>query len=104
MRINSYNPVEASYNKSILITGAAGFTGTFLTKRLLEKNCKVKVLAMDNLENLKHFRGKISLIRGNICNSPKNLLKDMDVDFHLAAITRVTGCIKYSHEAFVKVK
>lgn len=41
----AYNPLDV--NKTYLITGAAGFIGFYLSKRLLEKGCKV--IGIDNL-------------------------------------------------------
>ncbi|TYS59872.1 NAD-dependent epimerase/dehydratase family protein [Sutcliffiella horikoshii] len=53
----SYKPLDPS--KTYLITGAAGFVGFYLSKKLLEKGCRV--LGIDNLNdyydvNLKHAR------------------------------------------------
>lgn len=46
-------------NKVYLVTGAAGFIGSFLSKRLLEEGCTV--IGIDNINdyydvNLKHAR------------------------------------------------
>lgn len=46
-------------NKTYLITGAAGFIGSYLSKKLLDSGCKV--IGIDNINdyydvNLKHFR------------------------------------------------
>lgn len=53
----SYNELET--NKTYLVTGVAGFIGFFLSKRLLELDCKV--IGIDNINdyydvNLKHSR------------------------------------------------
>lgn len=50
---------EFDTNKTYLVTGAAGFIGSFLSKRLLEQDCKV--IGIDNINdyydvNLKHAR------------------------------------------------
>lgn len=57
---NNYN--ELNTDKKILVTGAAGFIGFHLSKRLLERGCKV--IGLDNLNdyydvNLKKARLKI---------------------------------------------
>jgi UDP-glucuronate 4-epimerase len=56
----SYKPIDKS--KTYLITGAAGFIGYFLSKRLLEQGCQV--IGVDNINdyydvNLKHSRLKL---------------------------------------------
>ena len=38
-------------NKVILITGVAGFIGSFLAKRLLEEDCCVNVIGIDNMSD-----------------------------------------------------
>lgn len=67
---------ELDINKTYLVTGAAGFIGSFLSKRLLEQGCEV--IGIDNindyyninlkyarLENLKPFE-KFTFIKGDI--------------------------------------
>jgi UDP-glucuronate 4-epimerase len=70
----SYKSLDIS--KTYLITGAAGFIGFFLSKRLLEQGCRV--IGIDNLNNyydvkLKHARleklepfEKFTFIKGDI--------------------------------------
>lgn len=73
---------ELDINKTYLITGAAGFIGSFLSKRLLEQGCKV--IGVDNindyydinlkyvrLENLKPYEN-FAFIKGDI--SDKDML------------------------------
>jgi UDP-glucuronate 4-epimerase len=70
----SYKSLDIS--KTCFITGAAGFIGYFLSKRLLEQGCRL--IGIDNLNNyydvnLKHARleelepfGKFTFIKGDI--------------------------------------
>ncbi|MFE4425935.1 GDP-mannose 4,6-dehydratase [Peribacillus butanolivorans] len=72
-------------NKTYLITGAAGFIGYFLSRKLLEQGCKVigvdnindyydVKLKYDRLEKLEHFE-KFSFIKGDI--SDKAMITDI---------------------------
>ena len=47
---------ELDINKTYLITGAAGFIGAFLSKRLLEQGCKV--IGIDNINDYYDIRLK----------------------------------------------
>ncbi|CAM3923807.1 SDR family NAD(P)-dependent oxidoreductase [Mesobacillus zeae] len=65
-------------NKTYLITGAAGFIGYFLSKKLLDQGCRV--IGIDNMNdyydvNLKHARleklkpfGRFTFIKGDIAD------------------------------------
>ncbi|MBQ7140953.1 MAG: GDP-mannose 4,6-dehydratase [Bacilli bacterium] len=67
-------------NKTILITGAAGFIGFYLTKRLLEEIENIRIVGIDNLNDyydvsLKEYRlnilkqyGNFNFIKGDISN------------------------------------
>lgn len=69
---------EPDHKKVYLITGVAGFIGFFLSKRLLEKGCRV--IGIDNMNNyydvnLKHARlaelkayKRFTFIKGDISN------------------------------------
>lgn len=75
--------------KSVLITGAAGFIGAFLTKRLCEDNPNIKVVGFDSVNNyydpqLKEYRlswlekyDNFSFVKGNLANKSEveNLFK-----------------------------
>lgn len=83
----SYN--ELDINKTYLVTGAAGFIGFFLSKRLLEQGCRV--IGFDNLndyydanlkyarlENLKPFK-KFTFIKGDL--SDKDMITKIFVEY-----------------------
>lgn len=84
-----------NYNK-ILITGGAGFIGSHLIPKLLNKGFKVRIL--DNLSsqihgvipnNLEWLNDDIEFIRGSVSSSRdwKKALQNIDVVIHLAAET-----------------
>ncbi|MGE8204716.1 GDP-mannose 4,6-dehydratase [Heyndrickxia sp. NPDC080065] len=74
----NYKPLDPS--KTYLITGAAGFIGYFLSKKLLEHGCRV--IGVDNINdyydvNLKHTRldqlkpyDRFTFIKGDISDMP----------------------------------
>ena len=82
--------------KKALVTGGAGFVGSNLVNKLIEK--KIETIVIDNLSSgkKKNLNKKAKFIKGNILN--KNLLtkisKNCDVIFHLAAMTNIQESIK----------
>ena len=68
-------------NKTILITGVAGFIGSNLAKRILEEKTNVKIVGIDNMNNyydvsLKEDRlaqlinyDNFTFVKGNIADS-----------------------------------
>ncbi len=75
----------------ILVTGGAGFVGSHLIEKLVEK--RKEVVAFDNSwrgsqKNLNNVKDKIEFIEGDIRDytSIKNAMKDSDVVFHLASL------------------
>jgi len=81
----------------ILVTGGAGFIGSHIVDRLIEKGFDVTVI--DNLdtgriENIAHHQNKTKFhfTRGDIrdLNLVKETMKDIDAVFHEAALASVT--------------
>lgn len=98
------------YNK-VLITGGAGFIGSNLGLKLLEKGYEVTVL--DNLSPQIHeensplynsIKDKVNFIKGTVLNYDdwKNALKGVDIVVHLAAETG-TGQSMYEIEKYTDV-
>lgn len=72
----------------ILVTGATGFVGKYLVKKLVKEKYKVRCLVrkISNIEYLKKLN--LEIVYGDIINkdSIKNAIKDIDVIIHLASI------------------
>ena len=92
-------------NKSILITGGAGFIGSHLANALLEK--KNDVIVLDNFstgrpQNLEHIREKIQLVECDISQTSKwqNLFKNVDWVFHLASLADIVPSIEKPDEYY----
>lgn len=83
-------------NKKILITGGAGFIGSHLAEKLLERG--EEVFVVDNLstgsrKNIKHLEGdaRFHFIEGSVLNETlmTELVQGKDQIYHLAAVVGV---------------
>ncbi len=93
-------------NTRILITGGAGFVGSFTAEQLLSEGVK-EIIILDNLirgskDNIKSIvaSGKVRFIEGDIrdINLLNEISRDIDYCFHMAAL-RITHCIESPREA-----
>lgn len=82
-------------NKTVLVTGGAGFIGSHLVDNLLEKDIKNVIIYDDfstgrerNVEYLKG-NGKVRIIRGNILDyeTLRQAVRDTEVIFLIASST-----------------
>jgi UDP-glucose 4-epimerase len=95
----------------ILVTGAAGYIGGHLINKLLEDErfADYEILGIDNFfvgnkenyELIKKDR-RVKLMYGDICDRDfiKDMLKDVEIIYHLAAISGVVQCNKNPELAF----
>ncbi|MFA6096764.1 MAG: SDR family NAD(P)-dependent oxidoreductase [Candidatus Paceibacterota bacterium] len=91
-------------NKKVLVTGATGFIGSWLTESLVENGSDVTILVNKSdpfkEDAIKHLKKKIHIIYGDIRN--KNLISKAvnkcEIICHLAATTQVLYSIKNPEE------
>jgi nucleoside-diphosphate-sugar epimerase len=89
--------VHSRKYQKILVTGGAGFIGSHIVDKLMEKGFEVTVfdnLDTGHIKNIESHQGKedFHFIKGDIrdFNLVKKLMKDVDVVFHEAALASVT--------------
>ena len=79
-------------NKKILITGADGFIGSHLIKKLISSEADITALVLsENLKNLNSIKNKIKFVYEDI--TKKEIIDEIiktnpDYIFHLAALTK----------------
>ena len=90
-----------------LITGGAGFIGSYLSEALLKKGYKVNVvdnLSTGRLENIQPLRDKpdFSFVEGDILDESlmESLIAEADVIDHLAAVVGVKSLMEHGIKAF----
>ncbi len=88
-------------NKTILVTGAAGFIGFYLSKRLLEENKNVKIIGLDSVNDyydvsLKEYRLNIlskynnfTFIKGNLAD--KELINKIFEEFKPSIVVNLAA-------------
>ena len=78
----------------VLITGATGFTGSHLTKKLLQEENEVRILARSR-EKASSIFGKspVEIVPGDLedVDAIRNAVKGIDTVFHIAAMYREAG-------------
>lgn len=96
-----------SDTKTVLVTGGAGFIGSHVVDRLVNKGYSVKILddlSTGSLENIStHLSsGCVQFVRGDIRDYPvvRESLSGVDVVIHLAALTSVPFSIEHPQLTF----
>lgn len=79
-----------------LVTGGAGYVGVLLSKALLDQGHEVTILDnfMYGFDSVLHLipNQKLKIIKRDIRDDLRNLLKDFDAVFHLAGISGYPAC------------
>ena len=84
---------------NVLITGGSGFIGSHLVDKLLDAGHKVTLVDRSiKHENLPEHNSNLKLYHENIFDNIAILFTDIDVVYHLAALTRPQWSIKYPYE------
>lgn len=101
-------PKERSGNGTCVVTGAAGFVGSHLCRRLLDLGCRV--IGVDNFfsghrDNMQEFQDHPRFFFRERSVTERNLLSDLAADygppsviFHLAAIVSVPYSVEHPQE------
>jgi UDP-glucose 4-epimerase len=85
-------------NVVFLVTGGAGFIGSHLVERLVQRGEQVRVLdnfSSGNLENLKAVRKNIQVLTGDVADTDAvaDAVESVEVVFHQAAVASVPRSI-----------
>lgn len=85
--------------RQFLVTGGAGFIGSHIAQRLVERGDRVRVLddlSTGHLANLEAFRDRIEFIKGNIADAAcvAEAVRGVDCVFHQAALASVPRSVE----------
>ena len=90
----------------VLVTGGAGFIGSYVTEHIIERFKSVKVTVLDKMtyaadaENIKaeQVTDCVQLVVGDVCDVDlcKDVVRDMDLVVHLAAESHVDNSFSSS--------
>lgn len=91
--------------KSVIITGGAGFIGSHLAEHLVKLGANVTVVDLfskTGARNLDNFKNKIKMVECDVSNADdlKNLNGSIDFLFHLAALAYPKACEEDPELAF----
>ena len=92
------SPIPISQLGVCFVTGAAGFLGRNLVRRLLREGLMVRALVRNSPLNIEHEH--LSCIRGDVCNLDDLLqaCEGVDTVFHTAALISLLGGIAAREE------
>ncbi len=93
-------------DRRVLITGATGFIGSWLTEDLISKGASVSVFVRKDsfgTDAVKHLESKLKIFYGDITQKDTitPAISDQEIIFHLAAYSQVLHSIENPSEAFL---
>ena len=93
------------FDKRILVTGATGFIGSWLTEDLVARGAKVSVLTkldVFGIDAIKHLTDKVKIFYGDVKDKSTlaPAIAEQEIIFHLAAYSQVLHAIENPTEAF----
>lgn len=85
---------------NFLVTGAAGFLGSYLANRLTREGHQVRALDDLSAGDPARLNAEVLFTRGDVTDRPKlwTLLQDVDCVYHLAAKVSVPESVSYPRE------
>ena len=82
--------------KNILVTGASGYTGGHLCRRLISNGCQVKGLVLPGIDAARLQEHGVDVIIGDLTEKPtlSPAVEGVDIVYHIAAVYREEGIPK----------
>lgn len=82
--------------KKILLAGASGYLGKYITQELLRKNIKTKIIVRDSTK-IKYENPNLEILEAQVTNPStlKNICRDIDVVISSVGITRQKDGLTY---------
>jgi nucleoside-diphosphate-sugar epimerase len=103
--INDTSSAFDPTDRSVLVTGGAGFIGSHLVRRLVDAGARVRVLDLfttGRRENLSDVLDRVELIEGDICDPQiaHQVVAGVEYVLHLAALVSVPESIERPERNF----
>lgn len=89
-------------SKKVLVTGGAGFIGSYVVELLLANGADVSITSMgDNLKNVEHLTGDIEIIKADLRKTRDALLATKGKNIVLNLASRVAGIVYNSEHPVI---
>ncbi len=72
----------------VAVTGATGFIGRYLVKRLLEEGARIEVITRDRRRIPHEWQGRVSIVEEDIAKGARRLSPHTEIVFHCAGEIR----------------